>query len=175
MKVCIIYCSIPDPSSDNEMHVIHKDESKCVPKINDFECPTCTNTFKEAEELESHMNQVHEQVSSLSLVSETSSTSWMFVKCNECSMTFQNELDLKNHQEILHSKKIPYTIEVSKRIKQNPHHVNFKDDSDDNDEYLPTNTEIEALENDDEEIMRVRPKRKIVSVVSPLRKKAKKR
>ena len=120
------------------------------------------------------MNQVHEQVSSLSLVSETSSTSWMFVKCNECSMTFQNELDLKNHQEILHSKKIPYTIEVSKRIKQNPHHVNFKDDSDDNDEYLPSNTEIEALENDDEEIIRVRPKRKIVSVVSPPRKKAKK-
>ena len=34
MKVCILFCSIPDPSSDNEMHVIHKDESKCVPKIN---------------------------------------------------------------------------------------------------------------------------------------------
>ena len=79
-------------------------------------------------------------------------------------MTFQNELDLKNHQESLHSKKIPYTIEVSKRIKQNLQYVNFEDDSDDSDEYLPTTTEIEALENDDEEIIQVRPKRKLVSV-----------
>ena len=114
MKICIIYCSIPDPSSDNEMHVIHKDESKCVPKINNFECPSCTNAFKEAEELESHMNQVHEQVSSLSLVSETSSTSCLFVKCNECPIIFQNELDLNNHQESLHSKKIPYTSSLVK-------------------------------------------------------------
>ena len=66
------------------------------------------------------MNQVHEQVSSFSLVSETSSTSWIFVKCNECPMTFQNELDLKNHQESLHSKKIPFTIEVSKKDQTKP-------------------------------------------------------
>jgi len=98
----------------------------------------------------------------------------MFVKCNECPKTFQNKLDLKNHQESLHSKKIPYTIEVSKRIKQNLHQDNFDYDHDDKDEYLPTNTEIEALENDDEEFVSVRPKRKVVSVVSPPKKKAKK-
>ena len=102
MKVYIILCSIPDPSSNNEMPVIHKDESKCVHKFHNFEYPSCTNTFKEAEELECHMTQVHEQVSTLSLVSETSTTSWIFVKCNECPMTTQNELDSKNHRESLH-------------------------------------------------------------------------
>ena len=66
------------------------------------------------------MNQVHEQVSSFSLVSETSSTSWIFVKCNECPMIFHNELDLKNHKESLHSKKIPFTIEVSKKDQTKP-------------------------------------------------------
>ena len=55
--------------------------------------------------------------------------------------------------------KIPYTIQIGKRIQQNLHDVNFEDDFDVNEEYLPAYTEKEILENDDEETIRLRLKR----------------
>ena len=35
-NVCILFCSIPDPTSDNEMHVIHKDSTRCSTVSNLF-------------------------------------------------------------------------------------------------------------------------------------------
>ena len=29
-KICILFCSVPDPESNNDMHVIDKDSTKCV-------------------------------------------------------------------------------------------------------------------------------------------------
>ena len=37
----------------------HKDETKCVPNVHTFECPSYMKTFKQATDLEGHMPQVY--------------------------------------------------------------------------------------------------------------------
>ena len=93
----------------------------------------------------------------------------MFVSCPICKQTFENELSLKNHQENLHTnsgtsypcqscdfhsesvavldkhmeerhREHSYPIHVGKRINQNRKNVNFEEDFDVNDEYVPSKT-----------------------------------
>ena len=117
-SVCVLFCSIQDPESDNEIHRIHKAEDarcsqfpcsdcgkffKSIEEVNihmeslhrkecQFECPTCSNVFSKASELETHMKSSHEQ-SSHSMISEANSSSWKYVECSLCKMIFQNESD----------------------------------------------------------------------------------
>ena len=103
INVCILFCSIPDPTSDNEMHVIHKDSTRCS-AASTFECPTCNIHCKTGNELDDHMHEHHPQLSSISLVSEASSSSWTHVKCTFCKNIFMNELDLELHLQDHHNK-----------------------------------------------------------------------
>ena len=66
LPVCNLFCSIPDPSSDNEAHRIHKANNKrCIMKSS-FECPSCEKIFDQPDDLEQHMPD-HDQDSSLRL------------------------------------------------------------------------------------------------------------
>ena len=140
--VCVPYCSIQDPKSDNESHRVHKTgDSRChsVNKLScskceniyetadqlamheevihpdlecsvlpsygiggPFECPTCNCMFSTSKELQSHVDSAHEQISSLSLLSEADSSSWMYISCNLCQGKFQNESDMNHHQVRVH-------------------------------------------------------------------------
>ena len=70
--VCILYCSVQDPLSDNESHRVHKLRDKRCP-IQVFECPICGKTLDTGSELQSHIDIEHTQVSSLTLCSKVSS------------------------------------------------------------------------------------------------------
>ena len=85
------------------MHRIHKDSTRCS-TVSTFECPTCSIYCKTGNELNDHMNEHHPQLSSLSLVSEASSSSWTQVTCAVCQNVFMNELDLENHIKDQHNK-----------------------------------------------------------------------
>ena len=87
---------------ENEMHVVHKDSKRCYTSKT-FECPNCQTFFESAKNLNDHMKEKHEEPSSLSLMSDNSSDSWMFgVKCKECEQQFQNEADLEVHMKSTH-------------------------------------------------------------------------
>ena len=95
LPVCNLFCSIPDPSSDNEAHRIHKtNDKRCIMKSS-FECPSCEKIFDQPDDLEQHMLD-HDQDSSLKLHSNYS-TGLIYVKCKNCGKTFQNEYDMKYH------------------------------------------------------------------------------
>ena len=70
--VCILYCSVQDPLSDNESHRVHKPRVKRCP-IQVFECPNWGKTLDTGSELQSHIEIEHTQVSSLTLCSKVSS------------------------------------------------------------------------------------------------------
>ena len=85
IPVCNHFCSIPDPSSDNEAHGIHKANNKrCIMKSS-FECPSCEKIFDQSEDSEQHMLD-HDQDSSLRLRFNYS-TSHLYVKCKNCGKT----------------------------------------------------------------------------------------
>ena len=65
---------------------------------NRFECPSCNEIFNTEKCLEKHIEIVHEQISSLSLISHASSDSWMHVSCNSCEMKLQNGADKRLHE-----------------------------------------------------------------------------
>ena len=66
--VCNLFCSIMDPSSDDELQRIHNPgDSRCVAQS--FECPSCGKKFKTSSDIEAHMMN-HTQEVSLTLVSQ---------------------------------------------------------------------------------------------------------
>jgi hypothetical protein len=101
-----ILCSVPDPTSDNEMHRVHKKgDSRCISlgfECLNFECPTCSKYFKTGIELQEHIKECHHQISSLSLISEANSSEWMHVSCTVCKKNFENELDMNHHRLRVH-------------------------------------------------------------------------
>ena len=66
--------------------------------VNSFECPTCNEMFNSAKSLEKHVELMHGQISSLSLISNASSDSWMYVSCDSCARNFQNDTDKRRHE-----------------------------------------------------------------------------
>ena len=67
-----------------------------------FECPTCSHKFSEPKGLQDHIEINHEQTSSLSLVSDTGSNSWMHLTCKICGSLFENEAYLSEHHTRVH-------------------------------------------------------------------------
>ena len=67
-----------------------------------FECPTCNSTYSSPDELQKHILSTHEQESMLSLVSHSSSDSWMYVTCKTCDMKFKNDEDMNHHVVRVH-------------------------------------------------------------------------
>ena len=109
IPVCNLKCSEQDPSSDNELHRIHKrGDTRCVEQFEsnsmDFTCPKCENTFTDVNALNEHMEREHADKLSfptMSLASDgTISNIWE--TCKTCGQVFENELDLKNHMERVH-------------------------------------------------------------------------
>ena len=113
-----MYCSVPDPDSENEMHVVHKDSKRCYTSKT-FECPNCQTFCESAKNLNDHMKEKHEEPSSLSLMSDNSSDSWMFgvvtppakkqrtkgpqeFKCETCDTNFSRNLTLQHHMNNKH-------------------------------------------------------------------------
>ena len=87
---------IQDPDSSNEIHRIHKyGNSRCAG--NTFECPKCNKYFDTSDLLQNHIGDSHAQDSSVSMVSEASSSVWMYVSCTECELKFENEGDMRHH------------------------------------------------------------------------------
>ena len=98
--VCNLFCSIPDPSSDNEMYRIHKPgDSRCVQEA--FECPLCSKLFATSKELQEHV-KIHAHESSTSLISVANSSEWMYVKCTQCDKKFENGTNMNHHLERVH-------------------------------------------------------------------------
>ena len=99
--VCNLFCSVQDPSSTNEIHIVHKQgDIRCGNQS--FECPSCSKLFKTALMLQEHVEEGHPQVSSLSLISEANSSSWMHVCCTVCEKKFENESDMTFHRVRVH-------------------------------------------------------------------------
>ena len=48
------------------------------------------------------MEKEHAQTETFSMLTNASSSSWMYIKCIECDKQFANELDLENHRLIEH-------------------------------------------------------------------------
>ena len=141
-KVCQIFCSEQDPNSTNEYHRKHFDE---------------------------HMNNHNEtSYEELTQISNASESLWRYVPCLSCGENFENELDLKIHQDNDHTEELKcqecgyktsnrsmmenhvkdiHTKNIyQKRIKQNLFNVDFEEESDD--EYHPSDNDEEIEEND---------------------------
>ena len=63
--VCSIRCSVADPTSDNEMHRVHKPgDQRCTKEFIEqecqFHCPKCDFTFSSSNILKSHLEKEHE-------------------------------------------------------------------------------------------------------------------
>ena len=121
--VCILFCSITDPRSDNELHVVYKpNDIRCTGQS--FECPNCGKTFASPTELQEHIGFNHTQERSLSLLSEAGSEiERLLVEENE---TFS---------PVLH---------VSKRIRQNLKNVDFGSNSDEEDDWDPATEDVSS-------------------------------
>ena len=84
------------------------------------------------------MELLHENGSSLSLISESSPLSWINVSCNECGNQFRNEKDLSEHKMMMHTK-----LQTNKRIIQNLKDIDFTEDSDEDQDYKPNEEDFE--------------------------------
>ena len=96
-NICSIFCSIPDPTSDNEMHRVHREgDLRCSLGKNQnpisFHCPKCTSIFTNNDKLQSNITQSHEEFDTsfqtMSLVSE-GSISDICETCKQCGKAFQ--------------------------------------------------------------------------------------
>ena len=112
--MCNLFCSVPDPRSDNESHRVHKHgDSRCIAQ--QFECPSCGKTFAKPSELQEHMLN-HTQEASLSLVSQAGSEYALLMEEND----FQNETNVsQNESETLEDLGIVQLPIVGKRTRQN--------------------------------------------------------
>ena len=79
--VCNLFCSIQDPTSDNQMHRIHKPGH--------WKCQQIQGGFDSHE---------HPTYSSFTLLSEGSLSDVLY-RCNNCNENFENEADLKDLME----------------------------------------------------------------------------
>ena len=103
-------CSIQDPTSDNEMHRVHRvGDLRCSYGENlnqmSFHCPKCASIFRNNDRLQNHIAQSHEEFDTsfetMSLVSE-GTISDIYETCKQCGKAFQNELDVANHELRVH-------------------------------------------------------------------------
>ena len=108
--VCSIFCSIQDPTSDNEMHRVHRvGDIRCSFSENQnpisFHCPKCPSIFADNVTLQSHIAKSHEafetSFETMSLVSD-GTLSDIYETCKQCGKTFQNELDVADHELRVH-------------------------------------------------------------------------
>ena len=92
--VCNIFCSIQDPSSDNEAHRIHKHgDTRCFP-VDTFSCFECQNIYDTAEDLNMHQEVAHTEYF-------TSKLEEAF-ECPSCDKGFSTASDLEKHIEARH-------------------------------------------------------------------------
>ena len=107
IPVCNLKCSEQDPNSDNEQHRIHKQgDERCVKIYQNeiFTCPKCEEVFIDVHYFNEHMEMKHDNdksFPSLSLASDGSLSS-IHETCGQCGKLFENELDVKNHEERVH-------------------------------------------------------------------------
>ena len=119
-------CSIPDPSSDNEMYRIHKSgnnrcespgqnggvhksvqsltstviSSNLVYESASFECPSCGKVFHSSKLLQEHIDHEHAEENSrtsLTLQSVADNSDLMYSNCSLCGKRFQSESDMEFH------------------------------------------------------------------------------
>ena len=95
----LMYVNETEAQLDTHRDVIHDNVS---PSNAAFECPTCNLMLTSPKDLQDHIEEVHEQLSRLSQISEASSSSWMFVHCKICNKKFHNEYDVSHHQVRVH-------------------------------------------------------------------------
>ena len=94
-NVCNIFCSIQDPSSDNEAHRIHKHgDTRCF-AVDTFYCSECQNIYDSAEDLNMHQEIAHAE-------SFTSNSEEEF-ECPSCDKGFSTASDLEKHIEARHA------------------------------------------------------------------------
>ena len=168
--VCILYCSTPDPESTNEMHVVHKPgDTRCTGQ--GFECPTCGTIFETAEELQHHIENNHEQESAMSLIShnteielllqeeESINMDGLHFNCSTCGNSYDSNDDLRQHIDVIHGHSESNTtlesllvededlseLQVGKRIPQNLKDIDFDNTSDEDDDYIPNDDDLETF------------------------------
>ena len=57
IPVCNLYCSIQDPSSDLEMHRVHRNgDPRCKSSHQKLKCPKCDDSFGAIENLDKQLN-----------------------------------------------------------------------------------------------------------------------
>ena len=57
--VCNLFCSVQDPTSDNEIHRVHKHgDPRCL-AVEEYSCSDCGNVYKSEEHLNIHNEIVH--------------------------------------------------------------------------------------------------------------------
>ena len=79
--VYVLFCSIQDPQSDNEIH--------CVHKLGDTRC---YNAQKE--------NRIDSAIVSVSAPTEAN---WNLLICPKCENEYKSEEDLRSHIEVAHN------------------------------------------------------------------------
>ena len=108
--VCSICSFDPDPTSDNEVHRMHKTgDQQCTKEFIEqefqFHCPKCDPTLSTSNVLKTHLEKEHQpfqqEFSGFSLVSD-GSISNIYEKFTKCRRLFKKELDRMNHEERLH-------------------------------------------------------------------------
>ena len=93
--VCILFCSVQDPDSENENHRVHKDGDHRCSNDKSFSCSICEEQFTTKEELDAHLETPHK---SFTYVRQTSGN----FECPTCEQVFRIPSDLQNHIESSH-------------------------------------------------------------------------
>ena len=197
VKVCN-FCSVQNPDSTNEMDRQHTSDDPWCKNMSNLECPSCERRFKTQSDLQDHIARQHDlSLSMPSLISEADDSSWKYMNCSECGGRFENEMDLQYHKTRVHDYGETGNIypcdqcgfqgadllalkthkkdehDKSKmyngRIKQNLLHINFDEDSDDDNDWSPSPHDEEALEENLESSNNKR-KRKATANSQPIKK-----
>ena len=90
------FCSHQDPASDNEMHRVHQDPSRCSIAYETDQicaCPHCEERFETISTLNNHKTEIK-------TVEETNISRLM--KCQQCEKLFYDNADVKAHNIKVH-------------------------------------------------------------------------
>ena len=101
--VCTLFCSIKDPTSDNEMHRIHKSGKSCHAPRKVEHCDQCGDLFSTKDDLKLHVNRHHKV---------------QVMVCPYCDKTFKDIALLKNHIEIHTKEDTNDEMDIDERLME---------------------------------------------------------